>query len=154
MTVDKDYLIDHLLTKPSQRIHSLPARLRLQSYYFQPDLLPLDDSAVDGRHFECLGKLGEGNYAAIYLARLRGNGFLMALKVQPKDLFRGMAARIPERELHAMTNIHSRFIPSLFYSWEAENHLCMAMEWMPQGDLFSLNKHPGATPFQAKAYCY
>ncbi|KAI9144824.1 kinase-like domain-containing protein [Paraphysoderma sedebokerense] len=91
--------------------------------------------------FEILKTLGHGAFGTVKLAREKETGNLYALKIMDKTnmLLKGQEGHVrAERDLLSEASEMAEWIVSLVYSFQDNDNLYLAMEYMPGGDLLSL----------------
>ncbi|GAM20724.1 hypothetical protein SAMD00019534_038990 [Acytostelium subglobosum LB1] len=90
--------------------------------------------------FDLIEKIGEGGFGQVFLAKKIDTGEILALKRMSKDLVwsKNKVSHIKnERDILAQGRNH-RWIVSLVYSFQDDQHLYLAMEYVAGGDLRSL----------------
>ncbi|KYQ96839.1 putative protein serine/threonine kinase [Tieghemostelium lacteum] len=90
--------------------------------------------------FTLIEKIGEGGFGQVFLAKKNDTKEIVALKRMSKDLIwsKNKVSHIKnERDILAQGRNH-RWIVSLNYSFQDDNYLYLAMEYVPGGDLRSL----------------
>jgi len=95
--------------------------------------------------FEVLLQIGEGGYGQVFLARKRDTKELCALKKMSKArlIKRGKDANIlVERDV--LSSTRSPWLVKLLYSFQDENNVFFAMEYVPGGDMRSLLNSVGS----------
>ena len=89
--------------------------------------------------FEVLLQIGEGGYGQVFLTRKKDTKELCALKRMDKRILikRGKVDNIMvERDV--LTSTKSPWLVKLLYSFQDLNHVYLAMEFVPGGDMRSL----------------
>eukprot|EP00019_Armaparvus_languidus_P002732 CAMPEP_0168597472 /NCGR_PEP_ID=MMETSP0420-20121227/10699_1 /TAXON_ID=498008 /ORGANISM="Pessonella sp." /LENGTH=1120 /DNA_ID=CAMNT_0008634359 /DNA_START=13 /DNA_END=3375 /DNA_ORIENTATION=- len=99
----------------------------------RPNELSLDD-------FEMIKLIGVGGFGKVFLCRKRSTGEILALKRLKKKLIeqKGQGAHVrTETEVLEFTKAlgDECWLTRLFYSFETPDYLCLAMEYVPGGDL-------------------
>jgi serine/threonine protein kinase len=99
----------------------------------RPETLSLDD-------FEILKLIGVGGFGKVFLCKKRSTGEILALKRLRKKLIeaKGQGAHVrTEKEVLEFTRAlgNDSWLTRLFYSFETPEYLCLAMEYVPGGDL-------------------
>eukprot|EP01133_Synstelium_polycarpum_P020050 gene20050-24042_t len=90
--------------------------------------------------FTLIEKIGEGGFGQVFLAKKNDTNEVVALKRMSKDLIwaKNKVTHIKnERDILAQGRNH-RWIVSLVYSFQDDQSLYLAMEYVPGGDLRSL----------------
>lgn len=94
--------------------------------------------------FESIAQIGQGAYGEIYLVKHGLSKKICALKVIPKRFTLHAYQRLSllvERDILAMSN--SPHLVQVMYSFQDDENLYMAMEYVPGGDFRTfLNSHP------------
>ncbi|EFA77682.1 putative protein serine/threonine kinase [Heterostelium album PN500] len=106
---------------------------------------PITPISLSSRHvtindFTLIEKIGEGGFGQVYLAKKQDTGEVVALKRMSKDLIwsKNKISHIKnERDILAQGKNH-RYIVSLVYSFQDDQYLYLAMEYVAGGDLRSL----------------
>jgi serine/threonine protein kinase len=99
----------------------------------RPETLSLDD-------FEIIKLIGVGGFGKVFLCKKRSTGEILALKRLRKKLIeaKGQSAHVrTEKEVLEFTRAlgNDSWLTRLFYSFETPDYLCLAMEYVPGGDL-------------------
>ncbi|XP_055077642.1 citron rho-interacting kinase [Periophthalmus magnuspinnatus] len=95
----------------------------------QPSLQDFEERAVVGR----------GHFAEVRVVREKCTGDVYALKVMKKDLLRTQHNVVfHEEERRILSLSSSPWIPQLLYAFQDQQHVYLAMEYLPGGDLLSL----------------
>uniref|UniRef100_A0A3Q2NU31 Citron Rho-interacting kinase n=1 Tax=Fundulus heteroclitus TaxID=8078 RepID=A0A3Q2NU31_FUNHE len=100
------------------------------------DLRALQPSVDD---FELRAVVGRGRFAEVRVVREKATGDVCALKVMNKTVLRSqenMVFHQEERRILALNN--SPWMPQLLYAFQDQDHVYLAMEYLPGGDLMSL----------------
>ncbi|KAL7753835.1 hypothetical protein RI367_000767 [Sorochytrium milnesiophthora] len=96
---------------------------------------------VSTADFDILKPLGQGAFGSVKLARERRTGDVFALKTIDKEmmLLRSQEGHVrAERDLLSEASDFAHWIVRLYYSFQDDHKLYLAMEYMPGGDLLSL----------------
>uniref|UniRef100_A0A7N8YJN8 Citron Rho-interacting kinase n=1 Tax=Mastacembelus armatus TaxID=205130 RepID=A0A7N8YJN8_9TELE len=89
--------------------------------------------------FEMRAVVGRGHFAEVQVAREKSTGDVCALKVMDKTVLRTQENVVfyeEERRILALNS--SPWIPQLLYAFQDKDHVYLAMEYLPGGDLMSL----------------
>ncbi|KAM4583042.1 citron rho-interacting kinase [Fundulus diaphanus] len=100
------------------------------------DLRALQPSVDD---FELRAVVGRGRFAEVRVVREKATGDVCALKVMNKTTLRSQEYVVfhqEERRILALNN--SPWMPQLLYAFQDQDHVYLAMEYLPGGDLMSL----------------
>ncbi|XP_029357565.1 citron Rho-interacting kinase isoform X2 [Echeneis naucrates] len=93
-----------------------------------------------GAHdFDLHAVVGRGRFAQVQVVREKATGDICALKVMDKTVLRtqeNVVFHEEERRILALNS--SPWIPQLFYAFQDKEHVYLAMEFLPGGDLMSL----------------
>uniref|UniRef100_A0A3B4VM67 Citron Rho-interacting kinase n=1 Tax=Seriola dumerili TaxID=41447 RepID=A0A3B4VM67_SERDU len=93
-----------------------------------------------GAHdFELRAVVGRGRFAQVQVVREKATGDICALKVMDKTILRtqeNVVFHEEERRILALNS--SPWIPQLLYAFQDKEHVYLAMEYLPGGDLMSL----------------
>jgi len=91
------------------------------------------------RDFAIKSLLGRGGFGTVWLAERKRTRALVAIKVLSK---KQTTVRMMDRAVHLEKDIlaqsDSPYVIKLFFSFSTANHLYMAMEYAPGGDVFAL----------------
>ena len=88
--------------------------------------------------FSILGKLGEGGFGTVLLARLKSTGALCAIKLLLKQcMTTTMHAERVLREARTMMDTQHPFIVTLHGAFQDEQYVYFVLEYMGGGDLFA-----------------
>uniref|UniRef100_A0A3Q3BMX6 Citron Rho-interacting kinase n=1 Tax=Kryptolebias marmoratus TaxID=37003 RepID=A0A3Q3BMX6_KRYMA len=88
--------------------------------------------------FEPWAVVGRGRFAEVQVVRERATGDVCALKVMNKTVLRTQenVSFLEERKILSLNS--SPWIPQLLYAFQDKDHVYLAMEYLPGGDLMSL----------------
>ncbi|XP_062271555.1 citron Rho-interacting kinase [Scomber scombrus] len=89
--------------------------------------------------FEVRAVVGRGKFAEVQVVREKASGDVCALKVMDKTVLRtqeNVVFHEEERRILALNS--SPWIPQLLYAFQDKDHVYLAMEYLPGGDLMSL----------------
>uniref|UniRef100_I3KTN1 Citron Rho-interacting kinase n=1 Tax=Oreochromis niloticus TaxID=8128 RepID=I3KTN1_ORENI len=89
--------------------------------------------------FDLRAVVGRGRFAEVRVVREKATGGVCALKVMKKTVLRTQENVIfheEERRILALNS--SPWIPQLLYAFQDKDHVYLAMEYLPGGDLMSL----------------
>ncbi|XP_061731299.1 citron rho-interacting kinase isoform X7 [Nerophis ophidion] len=89
--------------------------------------------------FEVRAVVGRGRFGNVQVVREKVTGDVCALKVMEKTVLRSQEHVVFHEEERRILSLNcSPWIPQLFYAFQDEHHVYLAMEYMPGGDLLSL----------------
>ncbi len=97
--------------------------------------------------FVTIRPIAKGAFGSVYLVKRKSDGLLYAMKVlkkahlKLKNEFLYIAA---ERTI--MSSLNSPYVVKLHASFQSHNNLCLIMEYVPGGDVYSLLHSLGAIP--------
>nr|XP_043879438.1 citron Rho-interacting kinase isoform X2 [Solea senegalensis] len=89
--------------------------------------------------FKLCAVVGRGRFSEVQVVREKATGDVCALKVMDKKILRAQENEVSheeERKILALSN--SPWIPQLLYAFQDKEHVYLAMEYLPGGDLMSL----------------
>ncbi|KAM4740329.1 citron rho-interacting kinase isoform 4-T4 [Anableps anableps] len=89
--------------------------------------------------FELRAVVGRGRFAEVRVVQEKATGDVCALKMMNKTVLRAQENVVfheEERRILALNN--SPWIPQLLYAFQDKDHVYLAMEYLPGGDLMSL----------------
>ncbi|KAM4613835.1 citron rho-interacting kinase [Polymixia lowei] len=89
--------------------------------------------------FEVRAVVARGRFAEVQVVRERATGDVCALKIMDKTVLRtqkNVVFHEEERRILALSS--SPWIPQLLYAFQDKEHVYLAMEYLPGGDLMSL----------------
>ncbi|XP_058257282.1 protein kinase C epsilon type-like [Hemibagrus wyckioides] len=116
--------------KVEPSLHLSEDDLKLSSIELQFKKKSLED-------FELLKVLGRGGFGKVFLAELRGTDEVFAVKMLKKDKiqsFKGVLNTVIERHVLELGMEHP-YLTQLCYSFQTNERLCFAMEYVNGGDL-------------------
>eukprot|EP01113_Clastostelium_recurvatum_P040393 TRINITY_DN6280_c0_g1_i1.p1 TRINITY_DN6280_c0_g1~~TRINITY_DN6280_c0_g1_i1.p1 ORF type:complete len:1027 (-),score=310.58 TRINITY_DN6280_c0_g1_i1:279-3359(-) len=89
--------------------------------------------------FDILKPISRGAFGRVYLARKKQTGDIYALKVLDKKqtLLKKQVAHI-RAERNILASTQNPFLVKLYYSFQTRTSLCLVLEYLPGGDLYSL----------------
>ncbi|KAJ2802665.1 serine/threonine-protein kinase dbf2 [Coemansia guatemalensis] len=96
------------------------------------------------REFDILAQIGQGGYGQVFLARKRDTGEVCALKKMAKKLLVRLGEVqhiLTERDI--LRTSRSEWLVRLLYSFQDQQHLYLAMEYVPGGDVRTLLNQNG-----------
>ncbi|KAJ2344185.1 serine/threonine-protein kinase dbf2, partial [Coemansia sp. RSA 2618] len=96
------------------------------------------------REFDILAQIGQGGYGQVFLARKRDTGEVCALKKMAKKLLVRLGEVqhiLTERDI--LRTSRSEWLVKLLYSFQDQNSLYLAMEYVPGGDVRTLLNQNG-----------
>lgn len=83
--------------------------------------------------------MGNGAFGKVYLARLKSNGLIFALKVlNKKKLIAKKQLKYAVSEANILKKVDSPFIIKLYYAFQTPTNLYMALDNCTNGDLSEL----------------
>ncbi|WBW74365.1 meiosis specific serine/threonine protein kinase (NDR family) Mug27/Slk1 [Schizosaccharomyces osmophilus] len=90
---------------------------------------------VQNNHFDLLVKLGQGGYGSVWLAKKKDTHEFVALKMMKKAVLQQMGeVRHILTERDVLTNTNSEWLTKLFYAFQDQSCVYLAMEYVPGGD--------------------
>uniref|UniRef100_H3CFL9 non-specific serine/threonine protein kinase n=1 Tax=Tetraodon nigroviridis TaxID=99883 RepID=H3CFL9_TETNG len=91
------------------------------------------------KDFDVRAVVGRGHFSEVQLVREKATGDLCALKVMKKAVL-GAKEKVVfyEEERRVLALNSSPWIPQLLYAFQDKEHVYLAMEYLPGGDLMSL----------------
>ncbi|KAJ2843433.1 serine/threonine-protein kinase dbf2, partial [Coemansia erecta] len=96
------------------------------------------------REFDILAQIGQGGYGQVFLARKRDTGEVCALKKMAKQLLVKLGEVqhiLTERDI--LRTSKSEWLVKLLYSFQDQQSLYLAMEYVPGGDVRTLLNQNG-----------
>ncbi|KAJ2719345.1 serine/threonine-protein kinase dbf2, partial [Coemansia sp. Benny D115] len=96
------------------------------------------------REFDILAQIGQGGYGQVFLARKRDTGEVCALKKMAKNLLVKLGEVqhiLTERDI--LRTSKSEWLVRLLYSFQDQQSLYLAMEYVPGGDVRTLLNQNG-----------
>ncbi|CAD6502715.1 BgTH12-05305 [Blumeria graminis f. sp. triticale] len=94
--------------------------------------------------FQILTQVGQGGYGQVFLAQKKDTREVCALKVMSKKLlFKLDEVRHVLTERDILTSAKSEWLVRLFYSFQDEKSIYLAMEYVPGGDFRTLLNNTG-----------
>uniref|UniRef100_A0AAQ4QDE9 Citron Rho-interacting kinase n=1 Tax=Gasterosteus aculeatus aculeatus TaxID=481459 RepID=A0AAQ4QDE9_GASAC len=89
--------------------------------------------------FELRAVVGRGRYGEVQVVREKATGDVCALKVMDKEVLRSQGNVVFHEEERRILGLNSSpWIPQLLYAFQDKEHVYLAMEYLPGGDLMSL----------------
>ncbi|XP_045931296.1 citron Rho-interacting kinase-like [Micropterus dolomieu] len=89
--------------------------------------------------FEVRAVVGRGRFAEVQVVREKATGDVCALKVMDKAVLRAQENVVFHEEERRILSLNSSpWIPQLLYAFHDKEHVYLAMEYLPGGDLMSL----------------
>uniref|UniRef100_A0A8C2X4C7 Citron Rho-interacting kinase n=1 Tax=Cyclopterus lumpus TaxID=8103 RepID=A0A8C2X4C7_CYCLU len=89
--------------------------------------------------FELRAVVGRGRFGQVQVVREKATGDVCALKVMDKTVLRAQEnVGFHEEERRVLALNSSPWIPQLLYAFQDKEHVYLAMEYLPGGDLMSL----------------
>eukprot|EP00798_Chlamydomonas_sp_ICE-L_P021216 gene21216-28126_t len=103
------------------------------------DLKALFCSGSNMDSFEPLTIIGRGAFGEVRIVKERTTGKILAMKKLKKSemLRRGQVEHV-KAERNVLAEVHSPFVVKLFYSFQDEQYLYLAMEYLAGGDMMTL----------------
>uniref|UniRef100_A0A8C5FKH6 Citron Rho-interacting kinase n=1 Tax=Gadus morhua TaxID=8049 RepID=A0A8C5FKH6_GADMO len=89
--------------------------------------------------FEVRAVVGRGHFAEVQVVKEKATGDVCALKIMDKEVLRVAENVVFHEEERRILSLNSSpWIPQLFYAFQDTEHVYLAMEYLPGGDLSSL----------------
>ncbi|XP_029682238.1 citron Rho-interacting kinase isoform X2 [Takifugu rubripes] len=89
--------------------------------------------------FDVRAVVGRGHFAEVQVVREKATGDVCALKVMKKAFLRSQENVVFHEEERSILALNSSpWIPQLLYAFQDKEHVYLAMEYLPGGDLMSL----------------
>uniref|UniRef100_A0A8C6LTC0 non-specific serine/threonine protein kinase n=1 Tax=Nothobranchius furzeri TaxID=105023 RepID=A0A8C6LTC0_NOTFU len=89
--------------------------------------------------FEVRAVVGRGRFAEVRVVKEKATGEVFALKVMNKTVLRTQESGVFHEEERRILSLNSSaWIPQLVYAFQDTDHVYLAMEYLPGGDLMSL----------------
>nr|XP_057910508.1 citron rho-interacting kinase isoform X2 [Doryrhamphus excisus] len=89
--------------------------------------------------FEVRAVVGRGRFSKVQVVREKITGDVCALKIMDKTILRSQENVVFHEEERTILSLNcSPWFPQLFYAFQDEDHVYLAMEYLPGGDLLSL----------------
>uniref|UniRef100_A0A8C4DK79 Citron Rho-interacting kinase n=1 Tax=Dicentrarchus labrax TaxID=13489 RepID=A0A8C4DK79_DICLA len=89
--------------------------------------------------FDVRAVVGRGRFAEVQVVREKATGDVCALKVMNKSVLRTQENMVFHEEERRILSLNSSpWIPQLLYAFQDKEHVYLAMEYLPGGDLMSL----------------
>ncbi|ORZ39913.1 kinase-like domain-containing protein, partial [Catenaria anguillulae PL171] len=109
----------------------------------EPTVEFLKKTRVNALDFDVIERLGQGYFGEVSLVRDKHDGGLYAMKKLFKGRISNLDYFMEERDI--LAQLDSPFLTSLHAAFQDQNHLYLAMEYLPGGDLMGLldNKENG-----------
>lgn len=106
--------------------------------------------------FEIIKPVARGGYANVFLARKKRTGDIYALKVLNKtDMIDRDQVENVLAERNILADSSCPYVVNLYYAFQTQRHLYLAMEYLPGGDVFSLLDAVGVFELDmARKYIY
>ncbi|ORX63888.1 kinase-like protein [Basidiobolus meristosporus CBS 931.73] len=100
---------------------------------------------TNANQFHLLTQVGQGGYGQVYLARKKDTDEICALKkMNKKHLAKNNEIQHILNERDVLTAANSPWLVQLFYAFQDLDHVYLAMEYVPGGDLRSLLNSSGS----------
>ncbi|KAK9719225.1 serine/threonine-protein kinase dbf2, variant 2 [Basidiobolus ranarum] len=100
---------------------------------------------TNANQFHLLTQVGQGGYGQVYLARKKDTDEICALKkMNKKHLAKNNEIQHILNERDVLTAANSPWLVQLFYAFQDLDHVYLAMEYVPGGDLRSLLNNSGS----------
>lgn len=106
------------------------------------------------KDFQMITQVGQGGYGQVYLAKKKDTKEIVALKILSKRLLMKLDETrhvLTERDI--LTNTRSEWLVKLFYAFQDNDSVFLAMEFVPGGDYRTLLNNTGVLiPPHARFY--
>ncbi|KAJ2793585.1 serine/threonine-protein kinase dbf2 [Coemansia guatemalensis] len=152
-----DYYVDHLTYIANRRMRLENFKTAMRSVQVsaqevqqswqnhqlnETNILRRRRSRTREREFDILAQIGQGGFGQVFLARKRDTGEVCALKKMEKQLLvklNEVQHILTERDI--LRTSRSEWLVKLLYAFQDQQHLYLAMEFVPGGDIRSLLIH-------------
>ncbi len=139
---------DHVDVSNTGSIQSMASLLEiLQEKTKEGDNAAEKSQRMTRSDFVTIRPIAKGAFGSVYLVKRKSDGLLYAMKVlkkshlKLKNEFMYIAA---ERTI--MSSLNSPYVVKLHASFQSHHNLCLIMEYVPGGDVYSLLHSLGAIP--------
>ncbi len=129
---------------------------QLYNSYLAKERSWLRQRRVKPKHkdFDMITQVGQGGYGQVYLAKKKDTKEIVALKILSKRLLMKLDETrhvLTERDI--LTNTRSEWLVKLFYAFQDNDSVFLAMEFVPGGDYRTLLNNTGVLiPPHARFY--
>eukprot|EP01129_Flabellula_baltica_P012595 TRINITY_DN5703_c0_g1_i1.p1 TRINITY_DN5703_c0_g1~~TRINITY_DN5703_c0_g1_i1.p1 ORF type:complete len:453 (+),score=102.56 TRINITY_DN5703_c0_g1_i1:54-1361(+) len=132
-----------------------PTQLYENHIMSEKDYLRVMRSRLILRDFDLLAILGKGGFGAVFLANKRDTQETVALKKMKKDRFlmNNDVSKV-QRERTVMAHHDSEWLVQLKYSFQDDDNIYLAMEYIPGGDMKNLLDHCGCFPLLSARFYF
>lgn len=133
-----------------------PEQQRLYKKYLEQETTILRQRRLKPKHkdFQMITQVGQGGYGQVYLARKKDTREVVALKILSKRLLMKLDETrhvLTERDI--LTNTRSDWLVKLYYAFQDQESVFLAMEFVPGGDYRTLLNNTGVLiPPHARFY--
>ena len=137
--VEDESILDSRFSKgsTSTKFSFLPQKLA-QGYKLKDYKVSIDD-------FEILKKIGSGGFSTVFLARMKIDGKMFAIKVIDKKM---MLEKEKEEcifnERNILASVEDEFLTKLYFAFQSDDKLYFVTDYCPGGDLFEQLKVIGS----------
>lgn len=139
---------DHVDISNTDGMQSMASLLEILHENTKEDAVAAEKSQKMTRSdFVTIRPIAKGAFGSVYLVKRKSDGLLYAMKVlkkshlKLKNEFMYIAA---ERTI--MSSLNSPYVVKLHASFQSHHNLCLIMEYVPGGDVYSLLHSLGAIP--------
>ena len=162
---DKNYKLDHYLSFFENSVSAIANSTLLVPYLCQAKDVLEDETIMDGRYsgstkfsfqpqrisngakdkdhrvtiddFEVLKKIGTGGFSSVYLARMKNDGKIYAMKVIDKvKMLEKDKEECVFNERNILSSLDHEFLIKLYFAFQSDDKLYFVTEYCPGGDLF------------------
>jgi serine/threonine protein kinase len=133
-------LFDGLATEVvmSMKLDILPRFLESKMYSELLELRFEDRRVIDMQEFDLYRFLGAGGFGMVLLARKRDNQKFYAIKVIDKRILISQnQTHSIYREKEVLACVEHPYIVSLRYGFQTEDHLCLVLDYIEGGNMYS-----------------
>ncbi|MEW5302968.1 MAG: hypothetical protein WDW36_005703 [Sanguina aurantia] len=105
----------------------------------ESDFTRLQRQRMTSDDFEPLTIIGRGAFGEVRIVKEKTTGKIMAMKKLKKSemLRRGQVEHV-KAERNVLAEVHNPYVVKLYYSFDDEDYLYLAMEYLPGGDMMTL----------------
>ncbi|KAK9707045.1 hypothetical protein RND81_07G169300 [Saponaria officinalis] len=117
---------------------------QLSNSKIHPPNTTIDGDRISIDDFNVIKPISRGAFGRVFLARKLTTGDIFAIKVlRKKNVIRKNAIHSIQTERDILTIVDNPFVVRLFYSFTSRENLYLVMEYLNEGDLYSLLRNLG-----------